>query len=105
MAGRPEARAERHLLRGHRPPEQEALPERAPPGDQELELIDRLDALGDRAHPQPIRELQHRRDQRRGAGVVRQAHDARAIDLQDLAREVARRLNDEYPAPKSSIAR
>src|SRR5262249_59436438 len=77
------------LLRRQRPAEQEALRERRPHPAELIRLAGPLDPFGDHIEQQAVAEIDDSVDELRLAGVVLDAVDERAVDLEDVEREVA----------------
>ena len=94
----------RELGGRHRPRQVEALPVLARLALQELELLRGLDALGDDVEAELARQAEHRGDERGAARVLRHAGQERAVELEVCTVRWRRRVSDEKPAPKSSIA-
>ena len=93
----------RDLRSGRGPREQEPLSGRAVEGSQKRKLLRSLDALGKRMHPEALRELEHCADRRTRVPVEMHILHKRAVNLQDVDRQIFSRPSDEYPVPKSSM--
>lgn len=75
--------------RGDRTAEQVSLREAAAEQLHTVSLRLRFDGFGKRNHPQSVREVGDRPDHRGGVIVVDRVGDERAVDLQQLDREMA----------------
>ena len=99
------SRRARHLARGERAAEQEALGERRAVGDEELALRLGLDALGHRGHLERAGEGEDGGEDRAGAAVARDARAAAPMSsFSALTSSSWRRDSEASAPPTSSIA-
>src|SRR4051794_41729764 len=85
--GRPGGEQRLELVRAHRRGEQVALRAMAAEALEGLQLLDGLDALGDRAEAEAVGDVDDRTDDRRVVLLGAEAVDERAVDLDGVDRD------------------